>query len=249
MKKTLLIAAVLSSVALPAFADTYARFNANGVETAYMTVVDSGGSGTYFEIQATNGKLTQDERGSSWKKYPYAVCAGPADLGEIYFQRVVVGEHKKDGKGNYILQDDPVASVVYNFSRMENGKLKITPLFADGKSWPYRVDLAGEYTNVSAMNRPTENLLISFMYSIHPELTKGMFDDHTNIIKANPLTDADKNKYPGIAESLEDSYRLLVKIRSTGKTMEFVGHRNLDWIYRINPDGSAFCIHNKNGVG
>lgn len=255
MKKSLnrILAFSLLTLAIPAcaFADTWVRVNEAGVDTAYMYNVESGFHGTYFEIQATNGKPeVRDGLDAVWNKNPNIICAGFGAEGNLFFNRVVLANKKKDSSGRYIPEALPYANISYKFTKLDNGNIRVYPIYTDGRYWPAVVDLSGDYYNASAMTFPSENILIAFLPEIHEDLTLGMFKNRGNKIVSKLLTEEEaRKKYPGIAENLDNAYSIKVTDKATKKKVEFVGNRCLDWIYRINPDGSAFPIHNKNGLG
>lgn len=84
---------------------------------------------------------------------------------------------------------------------------------------------------------------------MYPRLTKNMFADRSNKVESKALTEAASRKdYPGIPENLNNTFSIKVTDKA-GTTVEFVGERSLSWIYRLESDGSAFPIHNKNGLG
>ncbi|MDO4203544.1 MAG: hypothetical protein Q4D07_03465 [Selenomonadaceae bacterium] len=250
MKKIVLMAVFLLSCPLQVFADSWIRVNSCNVETAYMYTVETKGMGTYYEIQATNGNPeVRDGLDAVWHKNPYIICAGNGGEGTISFDRVTLANIKKDSSGRYIPKFLPEANIVYQYTILENGNIKVYPVFSGGQYWPAAVDLTGEYYNVSAMTFASENLLLSFLQNMYPRLTKNMFADRSNKVESKALTEAASRKdYPGIPENLNNTFSIKVTDKA-GTTVEFVGERSLSWIYRLESDGSAYPIHNKNGLG
>jgi len=251
MKKALLIATALLSFSLPCFADTYVRLNRSGTPTGYLYTIDTGTKGNFMEFQVVNGNpKTNEQSNESWKKYPHITCAGMAEDDDVYLNRVLLANDVKNSNGEYVEKHLPYAVITYKFSRLDNGNMKVYPVYAENRYWKAAVDLSGVYVMRSAMTYPSENMLLSYLPLIHKSLTKGMFDDLENKIETKCLSeDKDRKKYPGIDESLDEAYSVKVTDRTTKRKIEFVGNRCLEWIYRIEPDGTAFPIHNKNGLG